>query len=356
MSEADSRTILSDNEPTREELGAALRLESARLVSRPDGRWRLLAPIRETLIADFPPEADDRVRLVNIFLRRASLGDYAGTDKWNEVREELTAEAGNLDAMIGVAAKEPGLPADLSAAVLGLCELHRFTGLASCASVPMVANRFHDAGDARGEAQCIKSLGDIALGRSDYDAARQRYEAALPLYQKIGDVLGEANCILQLGNIALDRSDHEAARERYKAALPLYRKVGDVLGEANCIKGLGDIALARSDHDAARQRYEAALPLFQKVGSVLGEANCSQSLGDIAERQGEVAVARERWLSALALYTKIPEPYSTGFTHNRLRRRAATPAEAAEHREAARKAWASIGRPDLIEKHLGKDG
>jgi hypothetical protein len=131
MSEADSRTILSDNEPTREELGAALRLESARLVSRPDGRWRLLAPIRETLIADFPPEAEDRVRLVNIFLCRASLGNYAGTDKWNEVREELTAEAGNLDAMIGVAAKEPGLPADLQGAVRGLCELHRFTGLGS---------------------------------------------------------------------------------------------------------------------------------------------------------------------------------------------------------------------------------
>ena len=74
MSEADSRTILSDGEPTREERGAAARLETARLASRPDGRWRLLAPIRETLLADFPPEAEDRARLVSIFLRRAALG------------------------------------------------------------------------------------------------------------------------------------------------------------------------------------------------------------------------------------------------------------------------------------------
>ena len=126
MSEADSRTILSDGEPTREERGAAARLETARLASRASGRWRLLAPIRETLLADFPPEAEDRARLVSLFLRRAALGDHAGTDKWNEVREELTAEAGNLDAMIAVAAREPELPEEpLAARCLGFVSLHR---------------------------------------------------------------------------------------------------------------------------------------------------------------------------------------------------------------------------------------
>jgi TIR domain len=122
MSEADSRRILSDGEPTREERGAAAKLETARLLSRPDGRWRLLAPVRETLLADFPPEAEDRPRLVKVFLRRAALGFQIGTNKWSEVRDELTAEAGNLDAMIGAAAGE-SLPKDLGPAVIGLKEL-----------------------------------------------------------------------------------------------------------------------------------------------------------------------------------------------------------------------------------------
>ena len=43
---------------------------------------------------------------------------------------------------------------------------------------------------------------------------RPRYEQALPLYRQVGDILGEANCIQSLGDIALERSDHEGARAR----------------------------------------------------------------------------------------------------------------------------------------------
>jgi tetratricopeptide (TPR) repeat protein len=169
-------------------------------------------------------------------------------------------------------------------------------------------------------------------------------------------VTGEAHCNRRLGDIGLGRSDHDGARKSYERALPLYRKIGNVLGEANCIKGLGDVDQAEGEIELARQRYERALPLYRKLGVAIGEANCLQRLGDIDEAKGEIARASGRWREALALYAGIPEPQSIGLTHIRLARNAATPAEAAEHRQAARKAWESIDRPDLIEKYLGKDG
>jgi tetratricopeptide (TPR) repeat protein len=439
MSEADSRTILSDSEPMREERGAAARLETARLASRPARRWRLLAPIRETLLAHHPPDAEDRARLIRVFLDRAAMGKQVGTRAWAEVRDTVVAEAGNLDGVLLEAAlSKANLPASISDAVWGLAKLYDLTGLGSVGSLARVTERlkaanqkldeaicrwslgdiaFHrsdhesarecyekalslyrqikhpfgvpvcisrlgnialasaDREGAReryeqalplyrkaklklGEANCIKSLGDISLANSDYDGACRRYEDALPLYRQVGDdgVFGEANCIRSLGDIARDRSDHDGARQRYEAALPLFRQAGAVLGEANCVQGLGDIALARSDHEDARQRYEAALPLYQKVSDVLGEANCVQGLGDIDEAENEPPLARERWREALALYERIPAPHSIGLAHIRLARVAASPEEAAERREAARKAWVSTDRPDLIEKHLGKDG
>ena len=85
-----------------------------------------------------------------------------------------------------------------------------------------------------------------------------------------------------------------------------------------------------------------------------GEANCIQRLGDIDAANEDIASARRRWSDALALYGRIPDPYSIGQTHLRLARHAATPAEAAAHREAARRAWTSIDRPDLIAKLLDK--
>ena len=87
---------------------------------------------------------------------------------------------------------------------------------------------------------------------------------------------------------------------------------------------------------------------------MLGEANCIMSLGDIDKAKNDFAQACGRWRQALGLFVRIPEPYSIGAIHLRLARCAATPEEAAEHREAARQAWESIDRPDLIERYLGK--
>lgn len=211
---------------------------------------------------------------------------------------------------------------------------------------------FQKIGDVLSEASCIKGLGDIALRRSEHASARARYEQALPLYQHVGYVLGEASCIRNLGDIALRCSDHDTARASYEQALPLYRQVGDVLGEANCIWSLGEIALSRAEQDSARARYEQALSLYQQVGSVLGEANCILNLGDIASAEGARDDAESKHRAALALYERIADPYSIGFTHHRLARLAMDDTSRTTHVTAARDAWRSIKRDDLVAQFL----
>ena len=209
--------------------------------------------------------------------------------------------------------------------------------------------QFREVGNVVGEANCIYGLGNIAKRRSDHEGARTQYERALALYQQAGTVLGEANCIKSLGDIARRNSDHEGARAQYERALALYRQAGSVLSEANCIKSLGDIARRSSDHEGARAQYERALALYRQIGSVLGEANCIKSLGDIARRSSDHEGARAQYERALPLYQAIPEPYYVGWTLVRLARLDPPGDDRTRHWVAARKAWASIDRNDLIE-------
>jgi tetratricopeptide (TPR) repeat protein len=207
--------------------------------------------------------------------------------------------------------------------------------------------RYRQVKDVHGEASCIRRFGDIALADHQYDEARDWYQQALPLFREIGNVPGEAVCIVRFGDMALQRSDHNAARASYEQALLLYRQAGAVRGEANCIWRLGDIALQRSDYDAAHAAYEQALPLYRQVGAVLGEANCVRRLGDIVCQNRDTVAARTQFSAALALYTRIGEPISIGRTHFRLAELSDGP-ERAAHVAAAREAWASIDRPDLV--------
>ncbi|WP_437616088.1 tetratricopeptide repeat protein [Sorangium sp. So ce834] len=329
---------------------AARVLAQLRLAYFEGGRLKMLSPVREYVSAAYPPAAEALGRVMEHYGELArTLGPLPGGPGGTEAAARLAPETANLDAMIrrGLAEADAGRWIDAAAA---LTEFARFSGYAAPLPLDRALEAARRAGDRRREARCVEYLGRIELARSQHAEATARYEQALLLYQKVGDVLGEANCIHSLGDIELARSQHAEATARYEQALPLYQKVGDVLGEANSIKSLGNVALARSQHAEATARYEQALPLYQKVGAVLGEANCILSLGNIARAHGDAGAAGALYREALALYQRIPAPYSIGCTHYYLAAIALDLTTQRRHVEAARAAWRSIDRMDLIAR------
>lgn len=152
---------------------------------------------------------------------------------------------------------------------------------------------------------CIRSLGDAHLRLSEVEAARSRYEEALPLYRSLGDQLGEANCLWSLGDVGFRLSEMEMARSRYEEALPLYRSHGDQLGEANCLISLGDVHFRLDGVEGARSCYEAALLLNRSIDSRLGEANCLGALGELHFQSAEYGEAGRRIEQAREIYESI---------------------------------------------------
>ena len=363
--------------------------EAGGLMTEDADRLWLLAPLREHLAPLLPFDGADRDRAVRYFCDLAEAGRGVRTPERMTKIEKLERRTGACVAMIAVGLGMSDRRTAYLAAV-GLGECGRFVGLNFTDILTMAVDVARIYGEILFEAYCIEQMGTIAFARTDHAVARLRYETALPLFQKVGYVLGEANCVFRLGNIALRRSNYEEARRQFEAALPLYQRVGDALGEGNCALHLGLIAFARSDLDyaearrlfdhalplfrqarsvlgeanctsslggiafeqpdyfEARRRFEAAIPLFQQVDSVLGEASCVKRLGDIALAEDDPTTARRQYEAALALYQRIEEPYSIGWTYRRLARIATDPAERSRFAAAARAAWLSIDRPDLV--------
>jgi len=190
-----------------------------------DGRLRMLAPIREHAAAQHPPTEDDQHQLITHYCTLASTqGGQVGSGAGSAAVTRLTAESGNLRRMILTAVERRDVEHVVDA-VTGMVEYGKFAGADVMGIIGPSISMVAAADDPRRYARLQEAAGSIAMARSDHEGARERFEAALPLYRRVGAVLGEANCIQGLGDIALRRSDHEGARERFEAALRLYKRI-----------------------------------------------------------------------------------------------------------------------------------
>jgi len=114
----------------------------------------------------------------------SSLSEKAGREGGAGAIVRLTPEAANIEVVTLRGLDEAAAETAIEAA-LGFGEFARFTGLGTTAGLEQAAKVAQTQGAVDLTAQCLSRLGDLALRRSDHDAARTHYEAALPIYERI---------------------------------------------------------------------------------------------------------------------------------------------------------------------------
>lgn len=304
LAEANVRSVLGERGAltAAKATEAVVCLHQLRLVERrPDLRLRMLTPLRELIKGSTPPLQIDKDRLIDRYLEIAVTAGKAGTVGWKKSREEVEAEADNLDALCELAVRANFTHRLLQNALDGLAAYHAFSGRGAVGSIAQAASRSRSE-SSRVAGRCIARLGYIAFARCDFESARVNFDEALRISQRSGLAEIEADCIRYLGDVGLVQSELETARGRFQEAVTLFRKCKHQQGETASVYKLGDIALAWSDHDMAREYYELALEYYPRVGSLVGEANCIVGLGAIASRKCEFDKAIELFESALRLY------------------------------------------------------
>jgi tetratricopeptide (TPR) repeat protein len=165
---------------------------------------------------------------------------------------------------------------------------------------------------------------------SELPEARARYEEALPLYHAIGSKLGEANCIQSLGDVAVNEKDYDAAFKLYEEAVALCRAISPA-DEASALHNIANAYESQKDYAKALETYTRAMALFPRPqGYILrNRANIYLKLKDADNaardieaaaqvqpnnaylflRRGELAILLEHYTEAIQHFQSALELY-----------------------------------------------
>lgn len=117
-------------------------------------------------------------------------------------------------------------------------------------------------------------------------AARQKWEAALVLWQKLGDKKAQATILLGIGRVYSNLGEKSFSLKYYQQALNLYREIDDKGGEATVLNNMGTVYLNLGEIQKALSLFNQALTLRQDQRSeAITLHNIAKAYNDLGEPQ-----------------------------------------------------------------------
>jgi non-specific serine/threonine protein kinase len=208
---------------------------------------------------------------------------------------------------------------------------------------------------AGARAQALTAAGLLAIRRSDYEAAGQLLQAALPLWEAQGETgqRGMALTLDSLGWVASAFGQFARAQSLYEASLELYRQAGAAGANeaADALAHLAMVAFFDGDLERARVLLEESLSIKRTQGDRWGAGFALFHLGCVAIAQQHYPAARAHLMEGMALSAALGERLLRAFMLEALAwlalesSEARGPARAAQIFGAAQSVRESLGAP-----------
>lgn len=153
-----------------------------------------------------------------------------------------------------------------------------------------------------------QNLGVVATIRSDWDAARRHYLAALAGYEKAQDFRGCAITYHNLGRVHAERKEWDQAEQRYHLARKLARVAGDLHQVGMSLLGHAEVYVALAQYDNARAAATEALAIFLQIETERDRAGAHRLLGAVFRETGEFAAAEQELTIAIEIAQRADCP------------------------------------------------
>ncbi len=145
------------------------------------------------------------------------------------------------------------------------------------------------AGDRRGQAMALLSIGALYRQGSDFEAALRYYEQAIEAYG--GDPLLSVSLLNNRGNVISEMRDYRRAIVDFERALVAVRRLNNPSFEVQILRNLARTQRAAGDDAAAWQSVMAGMKIAETVGSKASLDQLRTLAARVAIDRGDTALA-----------------------------------------------------------------
>ncbi len=261
-------------------------------------RANLCAVVTQVADADLPEACWDlAVTAVTVFEARSEFDDWQRT---HDVALAATQQAGDIRGTAAVLCS-------LGSLYLSRRRLHE----ARLVLEPALAH-FESLDDTHGIALVCRNLGVLGYVNDMPTEAEGHYRRALRGFREVGDRVGEAYVLGRIAQLAMGRHEYDTATRQLEAALAMSRTAGNARLNAQLRYRMGRVLLLRSRYDQAEHVLAEVLEAIRSTGDTLGESFALHSLGVVWQRTGRPDAAVAAIEQALALREQVRDRFGSG--------------------------------------------
>src|SRR6266542_3348208 len=177
---------------------------------------------------------------------------------------------------------------------------------------------YRRAGDSRGEAETLNSIGLAHHSLGEKQKALDKYNEVLPVLRAIGERGGEATVLNNIGTGYLSIGERQKALDKFNEALLILRAIGNRGGEATVLNNIGLVYLSLGEKQKALDKYNEVLPIERAIGNRDMEAGTLNSIGAVYQSLGEMQKALDKFNEALPISQAVGDPCGEASTLNHI--------------------------------------
>jgi DNA-binding SARP family transcriptional activator/predicted ATPase len=157
----------------------------------------------------------------------------------------------------------------------------------------------------KGCALTLQSLGHVAAALGNYPTARQHYQQAFDIQERLNDFTGMASEAINLAFTAFFQEDYAAERDFAQRGLALSRQIGNAHLQAMSLQGLGEAASGLGDIATALQSLNEAITLLNDPALVDERAGVLADLAVVQWKTGDLPLALHTIEQVLTHYPQM---------------------------------------------------